>query len=87
MPANESQKKPIMDQLIQYIDYHYCVLCLACGSKVLDPDKKKGQKHFQGKCPSCGQESKVQQKSKKERKAERRAQKERERTANCRAKY
>ena len=51
----------------------------------MDPDKKKGQTHLKGKCPSCGQDSKEQKKTKKQRKADRRA--EKEKNKGCRGKY
>lgn len=55
-----------------------------CGNKVLDPDKTKGQTFLKGKCPSCGKDSKPEEKkSKKQRKKERREAMNRE----CRAKY
>lgn len=59
-------------QLQQYIDFHYGTICMCCKEKVLDPDKKKGQIHLKGKCPSCGKDSKEEKKSKKQRKKERR---------------
>lgn len=65
-----------MNGLRQFIEYHYVILCKACGKKVMDPDKKKGQTHLKGKCPSCGKDSKEEKKSKKQRKKERQAQKQ-----------
>lgn len=77
-----------MDQLLQYLDFHYGLICLACRGKVMDPDKRKGQIHLKGKCPSCGKDSKEEKKSKKQRKQEKREQKEqREQNKGCRAKY
>jgi len=81
------------DQLLQFLDYHYAVLCKCCGEKVMDPDKKKGQIHLKGKCPTCNKDSKDEKKTKKERKKERqaaaRAQKAEKKAKNkeCRAKY
>lgn len=73
-----------MNQLRQFIDYHFAILCRVCGNKVLDPDKTKGQTFLKGKCPSCGKDSKPEEKkSKKQRKKERREAMNRE----CRAKY
>ena len=69
--------------LRQFVDYHFALLCRACGAKVLDPDKKRNQTHLKGKCPTCGKDSVEEKKqSKKKSKKERRA----ERLA-CRAKY
>lgn len=76
-----------MDQFVQTLDYHFVVLCRRCGKKVMDPDKKKGQTHLKGKCPSCGQDSKEEKKSKKQRKKERQAAKAQEAHAGHRAKY
>lgn len=78
-----------MDQMLQIIDYHFAVLCRCCNKKVMDPDKKKGQTHLKGKCPSCGKESKEVKKTKKERKKERQAQKAQEQAQKNqhRAKY
>lgn len=78
-----------MKQLKQFIDYNFTVICRCCGGKVMDPDKKKGQTHLKGKCPSCGKDSKEEKKSKKERKKEKREAREREKAAAaaCRGKY
>lgn len=76
MQSTEISKSQ-QDDLIVFIDYCYGLICSACGNKVLDPDKKKGQIIFNGKCPSCGEVStapkKEQKKSRKQRRAERRA--------------
>lgn len=53
----------------------------------MDPDKRKGQTHLKGKCPTCGGDSKEEEKkSKKQRKKERQAQ-NREANKGCRGKY
>lgn len=44
-------------EMIQFLEFHYGVVCSFCGKKVLDPDKKKNQTHLKGKCPSCGVDS------------------------------
>jgi hypothetical protein len=75
------------DQLLQFLDYHYAVLCKCCGKKVMDPDKKKGQTHLKGKCPSCNKDSKEEKKSKKQRKKERQEQQRKQQNKECRAKY
>jgi len=56
---------------LMFLDHQYAIICLACGKKVLDPDKKKNQIYLDGKCPSCGQLSKeIPKKSKKQIKRE-----------------
>lgn len=78
----QNEQAPIEsgDQLILYLDFRYALLCRACGSKVLDPDKKRGQLYFKGKCPTCHQQSVAPQQerqgksTKRQRKAERREQ-------------
>lgn len=75
------------DQFLEFLDYHYAVLCKCCGNKVMDPDKKKGQTHLKGKCPSCNKDSKEEKKSKKQRRKEKQEQKRQQKNQECRAKY
>ena len=64
-----------MNKLHQWIEFNYGLICRNCKSKVLDPDKSKGQIYLKGKCPSCGGES-SEKLSKKQRKLERKLQRE-----------
>jgi hypothetical protein len=72
-----------MDDFVQYLDFNFATLCLCCGQKVMDPDKRSGQIHFKGRCPSCGKDSKEEKKisKKKHRKQIR------EQNLACRGKY
>lgn len=60
----------MQEQFLKSIEEEYCLICRACSSKVLDPDKKKSQIFLEGHCPSCKQLSFIQ-KTKKQRKRER----------------
>jgi hypothetical protein len=71
------------EDFIQFLDYHYSIICLCCGKKVMDPDKKKNQIHLKGKCPSCGLDSKEQKKKNKRDKKNRNKQE----NLACRGKY
>lgn len=44
---------PSIEDYIQFIDYHFSLLCRYCNTKSLDPDKIKGQKYLTCKCPKC----------------------------------
>jgi phage FluMu protein Com len=76
---------------IQLIDYSFATLCRACGAKVLDPEKRKGQTWLDGKCPSCHQLSSAKSsidteyKSKKQIKRELKRQRKAQRKAERRA--
>ena len=64
-----------MNKLHQWIDFNFALLCRNCKSKVVDPDKSKGQIYLKGKCPTCKGES-SEKLTKKQRKLERKLQRE-----------
>lgn len=72
-----------MDDFIQYLDYTYSILCLCCGQKVMDPDKRPGQVHLKGRCPSCNKDSKEEKKMSRKKKRKQ----IKEQNLACRGKY
>ena len=56
--SQESQESDPIIGYIQFLNFHFALICPHCKERVLDPDKKKNQLHIKNKCPSCGKDPK-----------------------------